>query len=60
MSALKYLQSNNQNLDTSKTISQNIFGLDINRSIARIAKMKLLLIKRMLLIGEGQRQRIFC
>ena len=43
MSALKYLQSNNQNLDTSKTISQNIFGLDINRSIARIAKMKLLL-----------------
>jgi type I restriction enzyme M protein len=43
MSALKYLQSDNQNLDTSKTISQYIFGLDINRSIARIAKMKLLL-----------------
>lgn len=43
MSALKYLQSNNQNLDTAKTVSQNIFGLDINRSIARIAKMKLLL-----------------
>ncbi|MCB9033432.1 MAG: N-6 DNA methylase [Chitinophagales bacterium] len=43
MSALKYLQINNQNLNTSKTVSQNIFGLDINRSIARIAKMKLLL-----------------
>lgn len=43
MSALKYLQSNNQNLDTAKIVSQNIFGLDINRSIARIAKMKLLL-----------------
>ncbi|MCZ2247150.1 MAG: N-6 DNA methylase [Bacteroidia bacterium] len=43
MSALKYLQANNRNLNTSKTVSQNIFGLDINRSIARIAKMKLLL-----------------
>lgn len=43
MSVLKYLQANNQNLNTSKTVSQNIFGLDINRSIARIAKMKLLL-----------------
>ncbi|MBX2932004.1 MAG: N-6 DNA methylase [Chitinophagaceae bacterium] len=43
MSALKYLQANNQKLNTSKVVSQNIFGLDINRSIARIAKMKLLL-----------------
>ncbi len=43
MSALKYLQTNNQNLDTAKIVSQNTFGLDINRSIARIAKMKLLL-----------------
>lgn len=43
MSALKYLQTNHQNLDTAKIVSQNIFGLDINRSIARIAKMKLLL-----------------
>lgn len=43
MSALKYLQTNNQKLDTAKVVSQNIFGLDINRSIARIAKMKLLL-----------------
>lgn len=43
MSALKYLQTNYQNLNTAKIVSQNIFGLDINRSIARIAKMKLLL-----------------
>jgi type I restriction enzyme M protein len=43
MSALKYLQANHQNLNTAKIVSQNIFGLDINRSIARIAKMKLLL-----------------
>lgn len=43
ISALKYLRENNQEIDTSKTISQNIFGLDINKSIARLAKMKLLL-----------------
>lgn len=43
MSALKYLQANHKNLNTAKIVSQNIFGLDINRSIARIAKMKLLL-----------------
>jgi type I restriction enzyme M protein len=43
MSTLKYLQENDPKSDTAKIISQNIFGLDINRSIARIAKMKLLL-----------------
>ena len=43
MSALKYLQANYQNLNTAEIVSQNIFGLDINRNIARIAKMKLLL-----------------
>lgn len=43
MSALKYLQNNNTELDTSKIVSQNLFGSDINKSIARIAKMKLLL-----------------
>ena len=43
LSALKYLQDNNPKLNTSEVVSQNIFGLDINRSIARIAKMKLLL-----------------
>lgn len=43
MSALKYLQKNNSNLNTVKSVSTRLFGLDINKSIARIAKMKLLL-----------------
>lgn len=43
MSALKYLQNNNIEFDTSKIVSNNLFGADINKSIARIAKMKLLL-----------------
>jgi type I restriction enzyme M protein len=43
MSALKFLQKNNLNLNTSKLVSSHLFGLDINKSIARIAKMKLLL-----------------
>jgi type I restriction enzyme M protein len=43
MSALKYLQNNYTELDTKKVVSKNLFGLDINKSIARIAKMKLLL-----------------
>ncbi len=43
MSALKYLQRNNNELNTSVSVSNHLFGLDINKSIARIAKMKLLL-----------------
>lgn len=43
MSAIKYLQKNEQNIDIQKVISKNIFGFDINKSILRIAKMKLLL-----------------
>ncbi len=43
MSALKYLQRNSLQLNTSKSVSNHLFGLDINKSIARIAKMKLLL-----------------
>ncbi|MCL1992583.1 MAG: N-6 DNA methylase [Spirochaetes bacterium] len=43
MSAIKYLQKNNQNTDIQTIISESIFGLDINKSILRIAKMKLLL-----------------
>jgi type I restriction enzyme M protein len=43
MSALKYLQKNYTDLDTKSIVSENIFGADINKSIARIAKMKLLL-----------------
>jgi type I restriction enzyme M protein len=43
MSALKYLQRENNNIDNQNIISKNIFGFDINKSILRIAKMKLLL-----------------
>jgi len=43
ISALKYLQKNSPELDTKEIVSKNLFGLDINKSIARIAKMKLLL-----------------
>lgn len=43
MSSLKYLQRNNPNVDTKSFVETNLFGLDINKSIARIAKMKLLL-----------------
>lgn len=43
ISALKYIQRNNTNFDTAKFINNNLFGIDINNSIARIAKMKLLL-----------------
>jgi len=43
MSAIKYLQNNTQHTDIENVISENIFGFDINKSILRIAKMKLLL-----------------
>ena len=44
MSALKYLVKNTEGvLDIPRIVSQNLFGSDINKSIARIAKMKLLL-----------------
>ena len=43
MSALKYLQKYNQNINIHDIISKNIFGFDINKSILRITKMKLLL-----------------
>ena len=43
LSALKYLQNNYDELNIKETVSNNLFGLDINKSIARIAKMKLLL-----------------
>lgn len=43
MSALNYLKNNNFELKTSEIVSKHLFGLDINKSIARIAKMKLLL-----------------
>ena len=43
MSAINYLQKTNKNIDIQSIISENIFGFDINKSILRIAKMKLLL-----------------
>ena len=43
MSALKYLKKNNSEIDIKSIVSDNIYGADINKSIARIAKMKLLL-----------------
>lgn len=43
ISALKYLQNQYQNIDNQYIISNQIYGLDINKNIARIAKMKLLL-----------------
>ena len=43
MSAIKYLRNNTQHTDIENVISENIFGFDINKSILRIAKMKLLL-----------------
>lgn len=43
ISTLKYLQKNNSDINSEKIISSQLYGIDINRSIARIAKMKLLL-----------------
>jgi len=43
MSALNYLKNNFAEADVEKIVSENLFGSDINKGIARIAKMKLLL-----------------
>ena len=43
ISSLKYLLKNNPNEKRENIVSNNLFGLDINKNIARIAKMKLLL-----------------
>jgi type I restriction enzyme M protein len=43
MSTLKYLRNNNNNTNIQNVILEKIFGFDINKSILRIAKMKLLL-----------------
>jgi type I restriction enzyme M protein len=53
LSSLRYLQNNYHNLDTERIITQQLFGLDINKSIARIAKMKLLL-------AANVKTNIFC
>jgi type I restriction enzyme M protein len=52
-STLRYLQKNSPQLETTQIISQNLFGIDINKSIAKIARMK------MLLEANGQ-VNIFC
>ncbi len=43
ISSLKYIIKNNPKVKTEDIIANNLFGLDINKSIGRIAKMKLLL-----------------
>lgn len=42
-SSFNYILNNNKNVNVEKVVSENLYGLDINKSIARIAKMKLLL-----------------
>ncbi len=42
-SALEFIKQNNSEIKVNQIISDNIFGIDINKSIARISKMKLLL-----------------
>jgi type I restriction enzyme M protein len=53
MSALRYIQKENVSANTEGVISNQLFGLDINKSIARIAKMKLLL-------TANHKTNIFC
>lgn len=43
LSALNYITYNNSNINKTDFVSNQLFGIDINKSIARIAKMKLLL-----------------
>jgi len=43
ISSLNYLSRTYPNLHRDSFVSNNLFGIDINKSIARIAKMKLLL-----------------
>ncbi len=42
-SSFNYILNNNENVNIKKVVSDNLYGLDINKNIARIAKMKLLL-----------------
>ena len=43
LSSLKYLKANSPDVDVEKYVSNNLFGIDINKKIARLAKMKLFL-----------------
>lgn len=42
-SSFNYILKNNADIDTEKIVSESLYGLDINKSVVRIAKMKLLL-----------------
>ena len=42
-SALEFIKTQNDSCNISDTIKDNIYGIDINKSIVRIAKMKLIL-----------------
>ncbi|GAB5410886.1 MAG: hypothetical protein BalsKO_32510 [Balneolaceae bacterium] len=42
-SSFNYIINNYDNVNIEKVVSMNLYGFDINKSIARIAKMKLLL-----------------
>ncbi len=42
-SAFRHIVANNQNVEKSQIISQMIFGMDINKDITKISKMKFLL-----------------
>jgi type I restriction enzyme M protein len=53
LSAIRYLQASYKDINLKDIISNNLFGIDINKSIARIAKMKLLL-------EENVPANIFC
>jgi type I restriction enzyme M protein len=53
ISSLKYLLRNNPKSKVETFVSNNLFGLDINKSIARIAEMKLLL-------EANEQANIFC
>jgi type I restriction enzyme M protein len=52
-SALRYMQRNFPAIEPDQIISQSLFGIDINKSIAKIARMKMLL-------ETNVRVNIFC
>jgi type I restriction enzyme M protein len=54
LSCLRYIKENFPDIESEKIVSQNLFGFDINRSIAKIARMQLLLEA-----GNG-RVNVFC
>lgn len=43
LSSLKYIKSHNINIDLASIIQKNLYGIEINKSVARLAKMKLFL-----------------